>query len=605
MPRGKSAYWRRLDNAAKLYSAASNKKDTRVFRVYCELKEEVEPETLQKALDKTLEKYPVFLSVMRKGLFWHYLEKSSLHPVVKKEYREPCSNIYIRDKRELLFEVTYYNNRINFEVFHALTDGTGAIEFVRELIKNYLLLAHEGELQDVNLIEKRVSVSELEDDGFSKYYSKKIKPKKKWKQSAYQISKSKHKMDNLQITEAEVSTKELLKKAKEYGVSLTIYLTAVFMCAIHRSMSMRHEGKKIVLMIPVNLRKFFPSDSMLNFFSWIEPEYKFGEESSALADVIAKMKETFARELTAQKMAEKMSEYIALEENPILRLAPLELKNRCISAGTMTSARETTAIYSNMGIIKMPESYEPYIERFGVFTSTPKLELCMVSFKEKVHFGFTSRYDSFEIKEAFFDILEKEGIEIEHLEPEYSEAVTADSKGMKMFKIFSFLTIVAAVITTCIDYGSNQQFNFSLLACGGIASMWFAAAVAFSKRYNMLKNAMWQLVIVTNVCCLWDILTTWRGWSVEYVYPLMSMAVIGAMIAVIKIYRINVMDYMIYLLMASLYGLIIPLIFILTGLAEMVMFCVASMGVSVITLAALIMFRGNAMRDELEKKLHV
>ena len=35
----KKARWRRLDNAAKLYSAASNKRDTRVL-VLCELKVE-------------------------------------------------------------------------------------------------------------------------------------------------------------------------------------------------------------------------------------------------------------------------------------------------------------------------------------------------------------------------------------------------------------------------------------------------------------------------------------------------------------------------------------------------------------------------------------
>ena len=47
----KKARWRKLDNAAKLYSAASNKKDTRVFRFYCELKEEVNPDVLQEALN--------------------------------------------------------------------------------------------------------------------------------------------------------------------------------------------------------------------------------------------------------------------------------------------------------------------------------------------------------------------------------------------------------------------------------------------------------------------------------------------------------------------------------------------------------------------------
>ena len=124
----KKARWRKLDNAAKLYSAASNKKDTRVFRFYCELKEEVNPDVLQEALNQTIEIFPTFLMVLRKGLFWHYLEPCNLRPIVKEEYKEPCSRLYIKDKKTLLFEVTYYKKRINFEVFHVLTDGTGATE---------------------------------------------------------------------------------------------------------------------------------------------------------------------------------------------------------------------------------------------------------------------------------------------------------------------------------------------------------------------------------------------------------------------------------------------------------------------------------------------
>ena len=63
----RGAYWRKLDNAAKLFSAASTKRDTRVFRFYCELREEIEEAKLQQALDRTLVKYPMFLSVMRKA----------------------------------------------------------------------------------------------------------------------------------------------------------------------------------------------------------------------------------------------------------------------------------------------------------------------------------------------------------------------------------------------------------------------------------------------------------------------------------------------------------------------------------------------------------
>ena len=134
------------------------------------MKEEIDPELLQEALNRTVKRYPVFLSVMRKGLSWHYLEKSELRPVVREEYKEPCSCLYVRDKKALLFEVTYYHNRINFEVFHVLTDGTGATEFLRELVKNYLYLAHKDDgLTDVKLRAEDVTVQDQENDGFVKY----------------------------------------------------------------------------------------------------------------------------------------------------------------------------------------------------------------------------------------------------------------------------------------------------------------------------------------------------------------------------------------------------------------------------------------------------
>ena len=100
-----------------------------------------------------METYPLFLSVMRKGAFWNYLEQSDLHPVVREEYKEPCSRLYFKDKKTLLFEVTYYRRRINFEAFHVLTDGTGATAFLWELVKNYLYLAHKEEgLEEVKAL---------------------------------------------------------------------------------------------------------------------------------------------------------------------------------------------------------------------------------------------------------------------------------------------------------------------------------------------------------------------------------------------------------------------------------------------------------------------
>ena len=62
--------WRKLDNAALAFPLVTGKNDTRVFRFYCQLKETVDGEVLQQALDQTMKKYPLFQAVLRKGLFW-------------------------------------------------------------------------------------------------------------------------------------------------------------------------------------------------------------------------------------------------------------------------------------------------------------------------------------------------------------------------------------------------------------------------------------------------------------------------------------------------------------------------------------------------------
>ena len=172
--------WRKLDNAALAFPLVTGKNDSRVFRFYCQLKEEVDPDILQKALDQTMEKYPLFKAVLRKGLFWFYLERRDIQAVVKPEKKPPCSQLYIPDQKSLLFRVSYHRNRINFEVYHALTDGTGAMNFVTELVQDYLILAHpEDKLPRIELADE-ATPGEQEEDSFSQYYSSKI-PKNKEK----------------------------------------------------------------------------------------------------------------------------------------------------------------------------------------------------------------------------------------------------------------------------------------------------------------------------------------------------------------------------------------------------------------------------------------
>lgn len=601
----KRAYWRSLDNAAKLFSAASSPKDTRVFRFYCELKEEVKEEILQEALNQTIQKYPVFLSVMRKGLFWHYLEKSELRPVVREEYKEPCSSLYVRDKKTLLFEVTYYKKRINFEVFHALTDGTGATEFLRELVKNYLYLIHEEDLEPVELSNQYLTVKDQEDDSFSRYYDPDFPRKKKKKIRAVQIKKGGKGYEELQINEASMSVKELLGIAREKKVSMSVLLTAAFICAIHEEMSRMQEKKPVILMVPVNLRKIFPSDSMLNFFGYIEPGYQFGGGKDSFEDVLEAVKLYFQENLSKEHMAGRMNELIAIEKHKILKWAPLELKNSCIRAGAKMAEQEVTAVLSNMSVVKMPEDYAQYIEKFGVYTSTNRTELCICSFQDTLSLGFTSRYDSTNIQRNFYRILKELGASVKVAEPDFPEDARPNYEGKKVLQIFTFCCIAAIVISMMTDIIISPGVHWSVFVAAGCVTMWLTMAVGYVKRFNLLKNAAWQLLIMSGICVLWDLGTGWRGWSVNIGIPDICLLIQVVMLIISRIRSLSPREYMIYYVMAAVYSMILPLILLVTGVIHYKTPSVICIGCSFLLLIGLILFKRKEFKEEMHKKFHV
>ena len=116
-------YWRRLDNSAKIFPIAAGKKYSTVFRLSVLLKEKVNVEILYEAVNKALEQYPSFRVRMKEGFFWYYLEYNPKKVIIEEEKDYPCKYIDPRKNNNYLFKITYFENKINIDIFHSLTDG--------------------------------------------------------------------------------------------------------------------------------------------------------------------------------------------------------------------------------------------------------------------------------------------------------------------------------------------------------------------------------------------------------------------------------------------------------------------------------------------------
>lgn len=406
--------WSRLDNAAKIFPPTSSRKDSKVFRFACELYETVDPQVLQHALDRTIVRFPFYKSILRRGMFWYYLEESEQRPIVKEENEYPCAPLYNADRPGLLFRVCYYKKRINLEVFHALTDGMGAVHFLRTLVSFYLAEKHPdcttGKFQ---LDEYDPSQEQILQDAFEKYYDKDKKVRHKKANHAYRL-RGTHLPDNrIGIIEGVLSVKDVLKNAHEYHASMSEFLTAVLLCSVNDGMAVRDRLHPAVITVPVNLRQFFPTQTARNFFGIIHIGYDFKGPAGSFPEVLAKVHSSFKKQLIPENMLEIINRYASLENNFLIKAIPLEAKIPCLKLAGRWEEREDTAAFSNIGKIAMPPEMAGFIRLFDAFVSTRHPQICLCSFGDTLAISYSSKLESTDLPRCFFRRLTDMGIDIE------------------------------------------------------------------------------------------------------------------------------------------------------------------------------------------------
>ena len=137
-----NAYTRKIDNIAKIFSLEDNKYNN-TFRFTICLKENINPKILKIAIKKSLNLYPGYKVKMKDGLLWNYFEENKKDIILEKDYKNTLSRINFKKNNDYLFKVTYNENKIKLDMYHVLTDGVGASNFLKTILYNYLNIKHE------------------------------------------------------------------------------------------------------------------------------------------------------------------------------------------------------------------------------------------------------------------------------------------------------------------------------------------------------------------------------------------------------------------------------------------------------------------------------
>lgn len=406
--------WRRLDNSAKIFPLSASKKYSTVFRLSVLLNEDIKREILEKAVIETLERYKSFKVKMRQGFFWHYLEGNSKQPIIQEEKERPCKYIDLNSNNGYLFKVTYFKNKINIDIFHALTDGNSGTIFFREIVYTYLEMCHPEELKGENRSVRKIEYDT--EDSYLKNYDKKSKSKGKDRR-AYKLKGKKIKGGAVSVIHQIIDLEQLKSKAKKYNATITQYLTAVLMYSIYNeNYCISKSNKPIKICIPVNLKKYFPSKTISNFFSYITIE---GVVKNKNLDSFDKMlgfvKQEFEVELTEEEILKTMSANVKIGNSPFIKVIPLFLKIFFVKLAYIEIRKHFSITYSNIGRIGIIGDYQRYIDYFLVLIAPERFEKIKCSsctFENELVFTFTSILDDNRIEKCFYNFLKEKGIQV-------------------------------------------------------------------------------------------------------------------------------------------------------------------------------------------------
>ena len=410
----KRAYWRKLDDQAKVFTLASNKKYSSIYRLSVLLKENIDKGILQKATELAISKYRAYKVKLKSGLFWYYFEENELLPVVSEEVDYPFKKINDKANNEYLFKVTYFHKKINLEVFHALTDGNGAILFLNEIVYRYLEMKYPNEIPEHKKEFRRMS--EDTEDAYKKSYVKKRVKTKKIKK-AYMLQGEELDKGEYGITHNIINLKELKEYARSVGCSLSEYLVALIAYSIYETNYRIYNGKRpINISVPINLKKYIKTETISNFFSYMQVSIALKEKKVyTFDDVLILVKKEFEKKLILDKILSTITKDAGSTNNIFVRIVPLVLKKLAFRIGSMQVKRKFTTSFSNVGIVSVEDEYKPYVDGYFVILSpdwAEKIKCGIVSYENDIVVTFSTILKDNLVENKFKELLKERNISV-------------------------------------------------------------------------------------------------------------------------------------------------------------------------------------------------
>lgn len=611
-PQGKR--WHRLDNTGKIFPMIANENLSNVFRISVMLKNEIAPELLQRALEDTLPGFRGFKVKLKRGFFWYYFEENKRTPLIEKEGEWPCRYIDPKSNQLFLFRVSYYECRINLEVFHAITDGMGAMNFLKDLTERYLDLEDGDEIRRHN--GSGSSATPVEDSYLKNY--RELPRQRYSSKPAYRLTGRYLSFGGESVVHGYVNINDLKDVCRKKGVSVTKYLTACLIWTIYKEYQDGHPGgPRIGVNLPINLRAFFDSNTSSNFFAVTGIDYEPKTDNIGFDDILASVCAQMDDKIVKEKLEGIISYNVSNEKKWYVRIVPLFIKWLALGFIFRRNDRAHTITLSNIGPVLISDKYRDKIRNFqmviGVSKRQPaKCGVC--SFGDTVTITFTKVFEDSRLEDAFFGRLEQDGISVDLesngiIRPDlnkgnYPVIEYNESKWKKLVIVFYGVLAAVAVVLGIVNLATYSGLWWSGIAIPGIIDVGLTLRYSILRHANLAKSVLIETLGIQVLLVMIDYVLGYEGWSVNYAVPATILFADAAVVFLIIVNRLNWQSYFMYQIAITLLSFI-PLILWAAGFVTRPAMAVAVVALTVIILAMTIFLGDRRFKNELIRRFHL
>ena len=413
-------FWYPLDNAAKIYPAITTDEVPSVFRITARLKAPVNIAALFKAVRTIEHRFPYYKVNLKKGFFWYYLESADFLTRIKVDNKQHCRRF--KEGRHL-FRVVVKDNRLSVEFSHLLTDGSGAFEYFTTLLVTYF---NELGIQTPDSfpyikVNSQPDSEEFE-DAYNRYFQEKV-PAATSRPRAFHLPFPLKKKPRLEVVYALLSASELKQKADKQGVSITVYLLAVYLHVLQELFedlpphSKNRRFKKLGIEVPINLRKLYPSKTMRNFSLFVMPEIDLRLGHYTFEEIVQTVYHQMRLETDKKLINKILAMNVGSERKFVVRSIPLFIKSMVLRMYSRAyGSSQYSGVMTNMGNKVLPESIAQHIDCLLITPPPPnsmiKVGCGIIGFNDTLAIGFCNVTQSKELERRFCRFLVKEGMQV-------------------------------------------------------------------------------------------------------------------------------------------------------------------------------------------------